>query len=339
MAPWKMVCSIAALLEVMILSSNYWNYLAVSFFVGNAPTIHKFGNKILRRRSRTNASDDRMKVRQLLAKRRENDNPILHDKSSSRKPEGLTKRSNQWVVLVDDEEAIRNAVGQLLRDRGYQVIVCGDGHSALNVTRNFQSHLTGIDSQNWNDQFLLPDAMVCDIRMPGMDGLQVLHEIRHDPKLMKLPVILLTAKGLTIDRIAGYDAGADAYIPKPFDPEELLTVIDNVISRKISFDSDTMVDTAQLEMDLHEIKQLLLYNGGGGVGNGWIAKDQIHFAKDESTILELLCKGLSNKEIANQMFFSTRRVEQLLTRMYRKANVKNRTEMVRWSIATGRCQI
>jgi DNA-binding NarL/FixJ family response regulator len=233
------------------------------------------------------------------------------------------ERSKRWIILVDDEKAIRQAVGQMLYEKGYQVTTCSDGETALRVA-----------AQNST----LPDVIVSDVRMPGMDGLQLLDAIRSHKRLVEVPVVLLTAKGMPQDRIAGYQAGADAYIPKPFDPEELVTVIDNVIQRHEALNSDGIA-LEDLYKDLEDIKYLLLERGGGGVGNGWVEATNVFLAPDERRILELLCEGLMNKEIAERTFLSTRRVEQLLTSMYRKIKVKNRTELVRWAISTGNVKI
>jgi DNA-binding NarL/FixJ family response regulator len=143
---------------------------------------------------------------------------------------------------------------------------------------------------------------------------------------------------MTQDRIAGYNAGADAYLPKPFDPDELVAIVDGVIERHETLNGAN-VQVDDLKRDLDEIKYLLLEKGGGGVGNGWVEQTNIFLAPDEREILELLCQGLMTKEIAARTYLSTRRVEQLLTRMFRKTGVKNRTELVRWAVATGNVQL
>ena len=239
------------------------------------------------------------------------------------------KRCNCWVVVVDDEEAIHKAVGQLLFDRGYQVTACSDGATALRVASNKVSN---------DGDAILPDCIVSDIRMPGMDGIELLRRIRADDLLVEVPVVLLTAKGMTQDRIVGYTAGADAYLPKPFDPDELVAIVDSVIDRHETLNGAN-VQLDDLKKDLNEIKYLLLEKGGGGVGNGWVEPTNVFLAPDEREILELLCQGLMTKEIAGRTHLSTRRVEQLLTRMFRKANVKNRTELVRWAVKTGNVQL
>lgn len=243
------------------------------------------------------------------------------------------RRSKQWVVLVDDEESIRKSVGQFLFDAGYQVTTCGDADTALQICRS-----SWADDENDEGSSSLPDAIVSDIRMPRKDGLELLSDIRSDERLVEVPVILLTAKGLTEDRIAGFKAGADAYLPKPFDPEELLTVIDNSIARHETLSGGT-VEVDDLKRDLDEIKFLLLEKGGGGVGGDWVQATNVYLAPDEKEVLELLCKGLMNKEIAEDLFISTRRVEQHLTSMFRKTGQPNRTALVRWAVATGNVAI
>lgn len=262
----------------------------------------------------------------------DNDPDLVQEFGSHQRDPKWQERAKRWVVIVDDEEPIRKAVGQLLFERGYQVTACADGPSALKVARSKRA-------QEGDDQTLaLPDVLVCDIRMPGMDGLEVLRIVRSDEQLVGVPVILLTAKGLTQDRIDGYNAGADAYLPKPFDPDELITVIDSVIERHETLNAK-QVGVDDLQRDLNEIKYLLLEKGGGGVGNGWVQASNVFLAPDESEILEYLCLGLTTKEIAGKTFLSTRRVEQLLTGMFRKVEVKNRTELVRWAVATGRHEV
>ena len=243
------------------------------------------------------------------------------------------RRSKQWVVLVDDEESIRQSVGQFLFDAGYQVTACADADTALRVCRSSRAD---DESSSSSSSSSVPDAIVSDIRMPGRDGLALLSDIRSDERLVEVPVVLLTAKGLTEDRIAGFQAGADAYLPKPFDPEELLTVIDNSIQRHEAL-SGGSVEVDDLKRDLDEIKFLLLEKGGGGVGGGWVEAEatNVYLAPAEREVLELLCKGLMNKEIAEELFISTRRVEQHLTSMYRKTGKSNRTELVRWAVSTG----
>ena len=76
-----------------------------------------------------------------------------------------------------------------------------------------------------------PDVLISDIMMPQVDGYAFLAQVRDDIRFKGLPVLFLTARGMTGDRIQGYNAGVDAYMSKPFDPEELVAVVSNLMQR------------------------------------------------------------------------------------------------------------
>jgi DNA-binding NarL/FixJ family response regulator len=307
------------------------------------------------------------------------------------------------ILLVDDELAIREAVGQLLREHGFDVTTCSNGKEAWrlltrnNLINNAPNNPPGLLPQSSNtvtttsasavlaaadaiparaarqpqlssslsnliddslrptaatNTLLLPHVIISDVHMPEMNGLSLLEAIRATPSIQHVPVILLTVRARLDDRVAGYTAGADAYIPKPFDVEELLTIIDNVVARHETLyggasgmpsssldgmDSSTTTRALQeLQRDVQDIQRLVQSGGGGGAGYaGWVAATNVFLAPDERQILQYLCDGLVTKEIAARTYLSPRRVEQLLTSMFRKTQCKNRTELVRWAIATG----
>ena len=135
-------------------------------------------------------------------------------------------RNKRWVVVVDDEEPIRMAVGDFLYDQGFQVTACVDADAMLAICANGAKAPLSIDGLP-----RVPDCIVSDIRMPGKDGIELLGLIRSDPMLATVPVVLLTAKAMAKDRVQGYQAGADAYLPKPFDPDELLGIVDVMLSK------------------------------------------------------------------------------------------------------------
>ena len=253
-------------------------------------------------------------------------------------------REKSWILLVDDEESIRNAVSRLFQNKGYHhITTCADGKEAIEAALNKKTITSENDENNNNNNNIetrVPDCIVSDIRMPEMDGITLLQRIRNDDLLCKVPVVLLTAKGMTRDRIEGFDSGADAYLSKPFSPEELVAIVDNLIQRQAAlsgFGSSEMQNpnVEDLKRDLDEIKNLLLHKGGGGIGNGFVMKTNVFLSSDEKQVLQLLSEGLMNKEIAAATHLSTRRIEQLLTQMYRKTGVKNRTELVRWAVSSG----
>ncbi len=115
------------------------------------------------------------------------------------------------VLLVDDDKKLRNLLKEYLEGYGYRVLTLVDG-SAVPETIKKES----------------PDIVILDVMMPVKDGLDVLREIRMT---FAIPVIMLTAKGEAADRIVGLELGADDYLPKPFDPRELLARIKAVLRR------------------------------------------------------------------------------------------------------------
>ncbi len=115
------------------------------------------------------------------------------------------------VLIIDDDERLCNLLKEYLEGNGFQVFTLGDASGALNI----------IERES-------PDIVILDIMLPGKDGLEVLKDINRE---YKMPVIMLTAKGEDTDRIIGLELGADDYIPKPFNPRELLARMRAVMRR------------------------------------------------------------------------------------------------------------
>ena len=106
------------------------------------------------------------------------------------------------LLLIEDNPAMQTTLQRTLERRGMQVLTCDDGSKALALWRAS-----------------LPDAVLLDLSLPGRDGLQVLGDARAEG--LKTPVIILTARGTVGDKIIGLNTGADDYLPKPFDLDEL----------------------------------------------------------------------------------------------------------------------
>jgi len=121
------------------------------------------------------------------------------------------------LLLVEDDQVMRTTLERALARRGMQVSAVGDGIEALSA---------------WTSR--PPHVMVLDLSLPGMDGLQVLKEGRQ--RGLRTPVLLLTARGTVGDRIVGLNSGADDYLPKPFDLDELEARLRALVRRHPEFD-------------------------------------------------------------------------------------------------------
>ena len=142
------------------------------------------------------------------------------------------------VLIVEDESNIAELVNLYLKKEGYETMVAGDGGKALELYRLFQ-----------------PDLVLLDIMLPVMDGWAVCAKIRETDAT---PIIMLTAKGETIDKVAGLEMGADDYIVKPFEMKELLARVhavlrrlgdEDVKARRLTFDGLVInLDSYELEV-------------------------------------------------------------------------------------------
>lgn len=234
------------------------------------------------------------------------------------------ERNSRWIILVDDEESIRVPVGDYLYDQGYEVTACADAEAMVHVV----SSAPPSDKQPQLPK--IPDVIVSDIRMPGgKDGLALLRYIRSNKRLERVPVVLLTAKAFTVDRIEGYNAGADAYLTKPFDPDELLAIIDNLIRRRQQM-TGSKARLTDLQEELSNIKQLLKLNG-----RNVVQQTNVYLTLREREVLEEICNGKMNKEIAEERGVSQVRVAGIVQQMYEKTRTGTRTELVRWALQTG----
>ncbi len=115
------------------------------------------------------------------------------------------------ILVVDDDTRLRSLLQRFLRENGFYVSVAKNAAAAREQLQNYQF-----------------DLLIVDIMMPEETGLQFLHKLREEDNV---PVILLTAMGETEDRIAGLETGADDYLPKPFEPKELVLRIKNILRR------------------------------------------------------------------------------------------------------------
>lgn len=205
------------------------------------------------------------------------------------------------LLIVDDEPNLLKAIAAVLRGEGFEVMTARNGKEAILQIARF-----------------IPDLVVSDIKMPLMDGFTLARHLRSAPHTELIPIIFLTAKDETDDRIEGFQSGVDVYLTKPFEPAELLAVINGILNR--------------IERTRTAITTLI----GAEVESKSEAESN-YFSEDlteaEIRVAEAVARGLSNKEIALELELSTRTVENHVSRILAKLGLSNRVEIARYILA------
>lgn len=225
--------------------------------------------------------------------------------------------STPQILLVDDEPGLREAVAAYLEESGFVVKTASNAQEGWDLLQHF-----------------LPDLIITDVMMPRVDGYQFLAQLRQDERFKALPVILLTAKGMTGDRIQGYAAGCDDYIPKPFDPDEVVVRIRNLLQRRsVALESlGGNPEIADMARQLAEIKAMLAQKPTLATTPPPI---QLELTPREQSVLDLVAQGLMNKEIARTLETSVRNIEKYVSRLFSKTGTNSRTELVRYALEHG----
>jgi DNA-binding NarL/FixJ family response regulator len=196
------------------------------------------------------------------------------------------------LLVVDDDPGLLLAVSETLIAEGFEVITARRGAEAMvRIAEN------------------LPDLIISDIRMPGMDGYALVRNLRSSPRTRLVPIIFLTAKDEVADRIAGFRTGVDAYLTKPFESEELIAIVKSILERVQRTHSDLARMFGDQETDQSDL----------------IRDEELTDA--EWRVAEAVARGLSNKEIAAELKLSLRTIEGHISRILDKKNLNNRVEL------------
>jgi two-component system response regulator MprA len=209
------------------------------------------------------------------------------------------------VLVVDDERAVRDSLRRALELEGYDVELAADGADAL--------HRLEANGQ--------PDAVVLDVLMPGVDGLEVCRQLRRTGN--GVPVLMLTARAEIENRVAGLDAGADDYLPKPFALEELLARL-RALLRRSAPGADEVLRFADLELhpSTREVKR-------GG--------EAIELTRTEFNLLELFLRNprqvLTRSVIFERVWgydfgFASNSLDVYIGYLRRKTEIGNRPRLI-----------
>jgi two-component system, OmpR family, phosphate regulon response regulator PhoB len=144
------------------------------------------------------------------------------------------------ILVVDDEPDVTDLVAYHLKAKSFQVETLNDATASISKARSYQ-----------------PDLVILDIMMPHLSGIQVCRILRADNKLAKVPIIFLTAKSESHDRIEGLESGADDYLGKPFSPKELVLRVESILRRvatpKEPVSAKLRVGDIQLDSETHQV--------------------------------------------------------------------------------------
>ena len=209
------------------------------------------------------------------------------------------------ILVVDDERAVRDSLRRALELEGYQIELAGDGREAL----------YRLDSD------VQPDAVILDVLMPGLDGLEVCRRLRATGN--SVPVLMLTARDAVENRVEGLDAGADDYVTKPFALEELLARVRALI-RRTADGADEKLRFADLELDpgTREVRR-------GG--------EPIELTRTEFSLLELFMRNprqvLTRSIIFERVWgydfgFASNSLDVYIGYLRRKTEVGGRTRLI-----------
>ncbi len=165
------------------------------------------------------------------------------------------------VMYAEDDRAIRTSVTTALELEGFDVVAFADGQAA----------------QDWLSSGQSPDAMILDVMMPFLDGLTLCRRLRSRGD--HTPILMLTARTETSDRVSGLDAGADAYLAKPFDVDELLATV-RALLRRVAFHADTPTSTKVGDLTLDDAAR-----------RAWRADRELDLTKTEFDLLSALARN------------------------------------------------
>ena len=203
------------------------------------------------------------------------------------------KKFEAHILVVDDDDGIRDLVKQYLNQNNFLVSTANSAEDALEKI-----------------QVIKFDLIILDIMMPGKSGLEFTIE---NKKKINTPIILLTAKGEASERVKGLEVGADDYLPKPFEPKELILRIKNILNKTQIDAKKRMVSFGNIEINLN--KHLIIKNN-----------EEFKINSTEKTILEVMInspgKTFSREEIGSIIKLDKERsIDVVITRLRKKIEI------------------
>lgn len=213
------------------------------------------------------------------------------------------------ILIVEDDQGTRLSLQDYLETEGYSIATAEDGWQALETIESCQ-----------------PQLVITDISMPRIDGYAFLKSLRQKPMWRLLPVIFLTARRATPDRVQGYQVGCDVYVEKPFELEEIGAIVRNLLERS------QLIQTALLQYQT-PLETATAMPPGQAIDAELLFDQAVPILTNrEKDVLDLLSAGLSNAQIAANLYLSPRTIEKYVTNLLRKTETTNRAELVRYAM-------
>ncbi|MEG3954461.1 response regulator transcription factor [Microcoleus sp. herbarium2] len=226
------------------------------------------------------------------------------------------------ILVADDDFATRLSITDYLEITGYSVIPAENGKEALGLVEEFQPHL-----------------IVTDITMPEMDGYEFVRRVRTRPAFRLLPVIFLTERTSTQERIRGYQMGCDNYLAKPFELQELGAVIRSLLDRYAliaqapSHSPKPEPTPTEARSRANSQPEADFFTQKSETDDrAYTGQNAPSLTQREREVLDLLTEGLSNIQIGDRLHLSPRTVEKHVSSLFRKTESNNRAELVRFAM-------
>ena len=197
------------------------------------------------------------------------------------------------ILVVDDDDGIRSLVKKYLNENNFLVTTSGNAENAMEKIKIIKF-----------------DLIILDIMMPGKSGLEFIKENKNK---LDTPIILLTAKGETIERVEGLEVGADDYLSKPFEPKELILRIKNILNKTLKTDQRRIIEFENVNIDLNKL--LIIKNN-----------KEFKINSTEKTILEKMInnpgKTFSREDIGQLINLDKERsIDVIITRLRKKIEI------------------
>lgn len=219
------------------------------------------------------------------------------------------------VLVAEDDLGTRLSIQDYLELLGYGVVTVENGQKALETVFQCQPHL-----------------IITDITMPLLDGYEFVRQVRRQPAFRLLPVIFLTARTNTEERVRGYQLGCDAYLAKPFELAELGAVVRNLLERAQLIESEWRLRLrSATESQVGVLEPVVQSQTSQGQGTV-VQPPGLALTCREQDVLQVLVEGYSNVQIGERLHLSPRTVEKYVSSLLRKSETSNRAELVRYAI-------